>query len=94
MAEVQISYLYLPSSEQRLIQSHGCPNRLFVCKLNVGKPEKKCLRATTLIKCKGSVIFVAVLSLTTTSGLTHVILKQWKIKLTLLPFGMPRVFVT
>lgn len=39
--EVRLSYLYLPSSEQRLIQSHGCPDRLFVCKLNVGKPGEK-----------------------------------------------------
>lgn len=30
--------LDLPSSEQGLIQSHGCPHGLFVCKLNVGKP--------------------------------------------------------
>lgn len=35
------SYLYLPSSEKGLVQSHGCPNRLFVCKLNIGKPKQE-----------------------------------------------------
>lgn len=41
------SYLYLPSSEKRLIQGHGCPNRLFVCKLNIGKPAIKQLLTKT-----------------------------------------------
>lgn len=35
------SYLYLPSSEKRLIQSHGSPDRFFVCELNIGKPGKQ-----------------------------------------------------
>lgn len=35
------TYLNLPSSEKRLIQCHGCPDRFFVCKLNIGKPEGK-----------------------------------------------------
>lgn len=39
--KIKKSYLYLPSSEQGLVQSHGCPNRLLVCKLNIGKPEDK-----------------------------------------------------
>lgn len=33
------SHLYLPSPEQGLVQSHGRPDRLLVCKLNIGKPE-------------------------------------------------------
>lgn len=44
-----MSHLYLSSSEKGLVQSHGCPNRLFVCKLNVGKPEGEII--SQLQKC-------------------------------------------
>lgn len=39
--KVIVSYLYLSSSEKGFIQSHSCPNRLFVCKLNISKPKNE-----------------------------------------------------
>lgn len=35
----QQSHLYLSASEKGFIQGHSCPNRLFVCKLNVSKTK-------------------------------------------------------
>ena len=32
------AHFYLPSSEQRLVQGHGRPHRLLVCKLDIGEP--------------------------------------------------------
>lgn len=91
-ASVWASHLYLPSSEQRLIQSHGCPNRLFVCKLNVGKPEKNVCVPQYWLNAEAEWFLLPYLLSTyimTTRGATHVVLKQCDIKPTLTLWDAP-----